>query len=143
MLQRRPEWQTALHGFLLSQQSRRFCYGEFDCCLFVGDAILSMTGTDIARAFRSGYSSRREALELIKRYTGRASIAAVAEQIAAEHDMRELPLPFAQRGDMILLKRSRDFSLGLLDLNGREILAASKNGLLRLLPARACRAWRV
>ena len=141
-ISRRPDWQTALHCYLQSHEHSRFEYGTLDCCLFVCNAIRLMTGADLAAAFRGRYSSRAEALRLVRFEAGRPSVEAIAERMAAAHEMPEVPVLFAQRGDMLLIERPRDYSLGLLDLNG-ELLAMAANGLLRWPRARACRAWRV
>jgi len=82
-------------------------------------------------------------MKAVKAYCGIASVRAAALAIAREHEMQEVPIMRAQRGDMLLVKRARDFSLGLLALNGQQILAASTEGFLRLPLSLACRAWRV
>src|SRR5690348_16756097 len=122
MLSRLPCWQCSLARFLLDNSRRPFRYGSFDCGLFVSDAILVMTGTDLAASFRGKYKSRTELLRLIRQYTGALSLRALAERITAEFQMPEVPILRAQRGDLVLLKRARDYSLGLVDLNGRDIV---------------------
>lgn len=102
-----------------------------------------MTGTDLAIAFRGRYASRVELLPLIRKYAGAVSLRALAERITAEYQMPEVPVLRAQRGDLVMLKRARDHSLGLVDLNGREIVIAFANELRRLPIGRAARAWRV
>jgi hypothetical protein len=109
----------------------------------VADAIQAMTGTDVAAVFRGRYHSRKEALEAVKEYTGKSSIRAIAEALFREHGMREVPVLSAQRGDAVLVKRGRDWSLGLMALDGKEIVALAKDSLLRWPLDRAVRAWRV
>ena len=57
---RKPDWQALLDAFLAEHQFDSFQYGRWDCCLFVCDAILAMTGVDPAAAYRGTYSSRAE-----------------------------------------------------------------------------------
>ncbi len=143
MLTRRADWATRLHNFLSERGADRFAYGRVDCCLWVADAVLGMTGIDPAAPLRGRYRSLREARVLMREYAGRPSVAAVVAAITAEHKMPEIPPLTAQRGDVVLVSRSRDYSLGLLDLNGRDILSVGRDGLLRLSLSRAARAWRV
>jgi hypothetical protein len=143
VLSRYPDWPTRLDQFLYSHSGIDFEYGRWDCCLFVADAIVAMTGADVAERFRGTYGSRKEALRAVKQYTGQASIKAVAETLFRKHGMREVPVLCAQRGDAVLVSRGKDHSLGLIALNGKEIVAVSKDSLLRWPLDRAVRAWRV
>lgn len=142
-MQRRSDWQEALDEFLRAHQNRRFEYGKWDCCLFVCNAIVSMTGVDLAGSYRGKYSTRTGALHAIGEQLGTASVQAVAENAAVAHKMPEVPVLRAHRGDMVLIARGRDYSLGLVALNGRETIVASKRGLWRLPLSRAVRAWQV
>ena len=142
-MQRRSDWQGALDAFLRAHEERRFEYGTWDCCIFVCDAIVAMTGVDPAASYRGKYSTRAGALHAISEQLGTASIQAVAANAAAAHQMPEVPVPYAHRGDLVLIARGRDYSLGLVALNGSEVIVASKRGLWRLPLSRAVRAWQV
>ena len=142
-MQRRSDWQGALDEFVRANQDRRFEYGKWDCCLFVCDAIIEMTGVDLAVSLRGKYSTRAGALRAISEQLGTASILAVAENAAAAHHMPEVPVLQAHRGDMVVVARGRDHSLGLVALNGRGVIVTSKRGLWRLPLSRAVRAWQV
>ena len=142
-MQRRSDWQSVLDEFLRAHHNRRFEYGTWDCCLFVCDAIVAMTGVDLAASYRGKYSTRTGALHVISERTGTASILAVAENSAAAHHMPEIPVLHAHRGDMVVVARGRDYSLGLVALNGRDVIVTSKRGLWRLPLSHAVRAWQV
>ena len=142
-MQRRSDWQSVLENFLRTHQNRPFEYGNWDCCLFVCDAIASMTGVDLAADYRGTYSTRAGALRAIREQLGTRSIQAVAENAAAVHNMPEVPVSHAHRGDMVLIQRGRDYSLGLVALNCRDVIVTSKRGLWRLPVSRAVRAWHV
>lgn len=100
-----------------------------------------MTGSDIAAHFRGKYRSRSEALDLALSYAGRRSIRALLEKALSDYSV--IPVLCAQRGDLVLVQRSRDVSLGVLALDGKAILAASQQGLTRLPLTLVVRAWRV
>ena len=142
-MQRRSDWQGALDEFVRANQDRRFEYGTWDCCLFACDAIVAMTGVDLATSYRSKYSTRMGALRTMGEQVGTASVRAVAEDAAAMHEMPEVPVAYAQRGDMVLVQRGRNYSLGLVALNGKDVIVTSRRGLWRLPLSRALRAWQV
>ena len=140
---RRPDWQARLHAFLMEHRSDAFRYGRWDCCLFVCDAVRAMTGVDPAADFRGSYSSRAEARRALIAHVGSASVEAVVEAVTAKHGMPETGVLHARRGDVALIERSRDFSLGLVALNGRDIALASARGLWAVALSLAVRAWHV
>lgn len=142
-LQRRPDWQSRLAEFLVSHRQNHFSYGTWDCGLFVADAIQVITGTDLAAPFRGKYSSLSQVRKAIRDYTGSPSVRALAERIATEHQMRGVSIRRARRGDLVLLKRPRDYSLGLVDLNGKQIIVVFDRGLTRLPLTDAFLAWRI
>ncbi len=141
-LTRKPDWQTALDCFLVAHRQTQFLYGRMDCCLFVCDAILAMTGVDVAAPFRGRYASRKQAMRIVEAFTGRASVAAIAELMCSDHGMPEVPLRSAQRGDVVLIERRCDYSLGVIDLTSRLAVPA-ETGFLRIPLTQGCRAWRV
>jgi hypothetical protein len=135
---RRPDWQQRLDAFLRDHQFEPFHYGRWDCGLFVCSAIAVMTGVDPAASLRSVYSSPREAIQTL-RARGLRSVEALVESVTTEYRMPETPVTCAQRGDVALVRHS----LGLVAMNGREVLLASQKGLWRVPLSMASRAWRV
>jgi hypothetical protein len=70
-------------------------------------------------------------------------VQAVVEAVAAKHSMQDTPVFHARRGDVVLIRRGRDYSLGLVALNGRDIVLASVHGLWTIPVSSAVRAWHV
>jgi hypothetical protein len=136
MLWRRSCWQCELLRFLTATRNTRFAYGTFDCCLFACDAIKAMTGTDIAAAFRGTYTTGKAAHQL------HGSVRTIAETVTTQFEMPAVPVLLAQRGDLVLIKRARDYSLGVVDLKG-QIAIALRTGNGRIPLERAAAAWRV
>ena len=64
-----------------------FAWGTNDCCLFVCDVILAMTGTDLGEDYRGEYSTAEEAAALISEATGGGGVEELAEQICAANEM--------------------------------------------------------
>lgn len=136
-------WQADLAAFLELNQYRKFQYGEWDCCLFVCDAIQAMTGVDVAEWFRGTYSDRISACRRIKEFCGKASLMTVVREITRAYEMQQCPVLQARRGDVVLVKRAARVSLGLVAMNGKDIIVASRKGLWRVPISEALRAWHV
>jgi hypothetical protein len=146
---RLPDWQTRLDRFILDNRDRLFQYGSWDCCLFACGAIESMTGIDIAVPFRGRYSTRRGAFELAREHCGQPTIEALAAHVARDNGMPEVNPGAASRGDLVMVQRTLGQSMGVVALNGRQIIVVgqlSRNNEVGLGPIsmwRAVRAWRV
>jgi hypothetical protein len=140
---RKPDWQSALSEYLDGCEGTVFKYGRFDCCLFVCDAILAMTGTDVAAAFRGKYSNRIEAIRAIHETTGRKTIQSVVEAVTTQFGMKEVNISLAQRGDVVLLQRCNDYSVGIVDLSGKFMVMASRDGIYRIRVFFGYRCWSV
>lgn len=76
-------------------------------------------------------------------YTGKASVRAVVERVTSENGMPQIAPAFARRGDVALIRRPRDWSVGVVGLNGREVLALAQAGLSPVPAAAAISFWRV
>jgi hypothetical protein len=142
-MKRYPDWQQRLSEFLSETKSLTFQYGRFDCCLFVADAVLSMTGVDIASGYRDKYNSLEESINLIQLHSGSKSLQPFIHQALKQYNLLEVPVLNAQRGDIILVKRSIDFSLGLISLSGKEIIAVGERGIIKINLKHAFKAWRI
>ncbi len=142
-LTRLPGWQSALDRFLTAHRETRFQYGVWDCCLFACDAIEVMTGVDVAAQFRGRYHSRTEAQRAIRGYSGEASVRSVAERVTGAYAMPQVDILRARRGDVVLIRRPRDYSLGIVALNGTDVITVTPHGLQRIALSNAICGWRV
>lgn len=145
-MQRYHDWTTKLRDEIRTH-NRPFSYGENDCCTFVCDCILAMTGTDVYADFRGKYHDLKTSLLAMKSVCGSASIEAVAEYVTKQHNMKEVPVLFAQRGDVLLLPVSEnpnDLALGIVYFDGINAAVVGEKGLMRIpYHKTAKRAWRV
>ena len=147
-LDRFGDWEVRLHGYLTENQSRNFSYGEWDCALFVCGAIEAMTGIDPARWFRGRYHNRNEARAAMREACGTARFEEFFESMAERYHMKEMPISFARRGDMVFVYHEGRASLGIVGMDGQRciILGETRRGIqgLGFVPlADAVRAWRV
>jgi hypothetical protein len=132
---RHANWAMRLEGFLQKNAARPFQYGEWDCCLFVCSAIDAMTGTDPGWEFRGKYDSAKTARRFGK-------VEKIAETVTARYGMKEVQPGFAQRGDLVMIKRSWDRSLGIISVSGL-ITVVGEQGLILATRQDVVRAWRV
>lgn len=105
-----PDWPERLNEFIEGRRERPFSWGANDCALFAADAIVQMTGVDLAKPWR-GYRSERGALTRIQKAGGLREIALAAGLI-------EKPAGLAQRGDVVLVMQDGRETFGIVAGNG-------------------------
>lgn len=54
--------------FLAEHKNKPFAWGENDCCLFAANAVLTLTGNDLAPEFRGKYSTKVGAARALKKH---------------------------------------------------------------------------
>jgi len=127
-------WQSELDALLTARLNAPFVWGQHDCCLFAADAVLAVTGQDLAQGLRGSYSTQEQAAEVL------ASLGGVAALVTA------------RLGEPVLPTLARPGDVGLVEIGGRDSLAVcigqhwqapGPDGLV-VLPRRVVRhAWRV
>ena len=137
-MERHQDWPTLLSNFISSHHSKEFKYGEHDCCLYACDAVLAMTGVDIAEEFR-GYD--KDTLpKILKESKG---VAGIATKITKKFNLATIPPSFAQRGDLAYLKdASGQAVIGIVSMRG-DVYVASELGVVAFPIDQCIRAWRV
>lgn len=134
-------WEAALARFLSDRAEQPFEWGRSDCCLFACDGILALTGLDPAAWFRGRYADMRGAAAALREFSDGGALEAVAERIAREQGFDEIPLPFVQRGDCVLIETSQGAALALQA--DHRIAAQGPAGLMLTTAVRVTRAWAV
>ncbi|HXM32290.1 MAG TPA: hypothetical protein VN921_01460 [Chthoniobacterales bacterium] len=142
MVKRYDNWPALLDAFVASRREMPFAWGVNDCCLFACDAVLAMTGEDLAETFRGRYSSAREAKRMLQE-AGAETVGELADMIAADFGLHCIPPLFAQRGDVVLLDREHGESLGIVSLHGVDIWAPAEERLAEVPLREGERAWRI
>jgi Domain of unknown function (DUF6950) len=133
-----------LHDFIVERLNKPFAWGENDCASFAGDAILAITGVDIAAEFRGAYKSERGAAKVIKRITGGSTIADAAVYCAVKHGLVEYDYPLmAKRGDLVLIENGDGKTIaGIIGLHGHPI-SPGVDGLVQFPITSVRRAWSI
>lgn len=135
-------WPKLLGDFAASRRDTPFAWGENDCCLFACDAVLAMTGVDMAADFRGKYDDALGARRMLDAQ-GCETVGELATAIAAKHYLREVPVLYAQRGDVVLLLNEGRNLLGIVTHDGTEVWAPGEDELQVWPLARCERAWRI
>lgn len=108
MMHRFHDWPERLAAFIEARRARAFSWGRQDCALFAADAVLEMTGVDLAEGLR-GYTSASGAAKRIKKA---GSMRGLASALAEKHP------GLAQRGDVVLVELEGRETFGIVAGNG-------------------------
>jgi len=146
MMDRFDDWEMRLDTFIQKRMKTPIKWGKHDCCLFACDAIVMMTGVDVAEYFRGKYSNKDEAYQLLAEYAG-GGLEETVEHIAAARHMTEVKRPFANRGDVVLSNVPTAIGLDLPSLGivgmSNQICAAGLFELQQFELDRGERFWRI
>jgi hypothetical protein len=143
-LTRTPDWEIRFATFLRERASVPFAWGTNDCCTFSADAVLAMTGTDIADDFRGKYTDEKSAFLLIRSLTSGSTTADAVIYAAAQHGLVEHTYPLmAKRGDLVVIDNAGTLIAGVVHLNGRDVVSVSASGAVRLPITSITRSWSV
>lgn len=144
-VRRVQDWPTKLEQVINRYRDEPFVWGTFDCCLFVCDCILAMTGVDPAHEYRGKYTSEEDLAGLLAA-RGENGVPAIAEARCSEFGYEPIPVKMAGRGDLIMFDTELGPTLGILI--DHRIIAASLTGLQTLRLDRFwnnpnTKAWRI
>ena len=135
------DWAGRFDRLLVAGRERPFEWGKWDCCLFVADALLAVTGLDLAADLRFQYSSLREARWLLRARYGSASIETSVGILFLRAGLQRCDPGMAQRGDPVMARQGSDFQVGVIGLNGSVVINSETKGLVRLPRSLVTRAW--
>lgn len=140
MLTRRHDWPARLRETVEAARRKPFAYGSHDCLLFAADAILAMTGVDLAAPVRGSYHDAEGAAAALAAFAGGGMIEAV-EKITAQHGIDRVAWAFAQRGDAVLVETTIGPALGICI--AAHAAVAAPGGVAMVAMAEAMRAYRI
>lgn len=108
-MQRHDNWPEALAEFIDARRNELFEWGRNDCALFAADAVLAMTGVDLAEKLR-GYKTASGAARKIKAAGGMRQLAS---------SLTEKHPGMAQRGDVVLVEIDGRETFGIVAGNAK------------------------
>jgi len=140
---RLPDWEARLSAWIVTNRSREFAWGQWDCILMACSAVEAQTGVDPAAEYRGRYSDARGAAEAL-RELGKGTLI---KTVDAEFDRR--PVGKARRGDLVMFEQSIGVCVGGAGLFvGEERLTDAagipmRAGLVTIPRASLTQAWTV
>lgn len=146
-MNRFSDWQTRLDEEFKKAAGRDFEWGIHDCCTFACNAVLAITGDDPASMplpFRGTYQTKVGAYGNLNRLTDGKGLVGAVEMAAEYYGWEEIMPAFAQRGDLCLLQTEAEEGLGIVSLDGRNVMMANEPGGIKAVSRKMCsRAWRI
>lgn len=134
-MNRLRDWPVRIDALVNECRRTPFAWGVHDCCQFARRFIQAQTGEDPAAFWGlAPYATATQAKAELARLGGLAALPLHA-------GLREVPVRFAQRGDIVLVRQGRRRALA--GCMGAEIAAPSKAGLESLPIGVAINAWRI
>src|SRR3990167_2570738 len=137
-VQRLPDWPERLVEYLREATAKPFVWGQHDCVLFALGSAKAITGVTTMDELRGKYKSAVGAhREMRKRY-GASNLMEAADAVTQkEWGVEEIPVLFAQRGDIVeadvvSAEGGVGPSLGVIDLDGAHALFAGPSAAIRI-----------
>lgn len=138
MGKRLDNWEQVYFEWLEVSMKKPFKRGEWDCMICACDVIEKMTGTYLSEGLIGSYSNKSEADKIIKDHYGLENWISL---IMLENNWPEIPILFAQRGDLLMLKFGT-YLVPSICIGQFSVLLSSK-GLRYYQINKAFRAWRI
>lgn len=138
------DWPTRMDAALKAESDIPFNYGSSDCSMFAANIIKAIRGVDIFERWRGKYRTKGGAFRIAKGDPG-----TVVDKIAGEFGLVEILSPYAQRGDLVLIRNNDELSLGIIWLDPSFIVGKPKTEKPPHIILVCCddtnivRAWRV
>lgn len=137
-MRRYDDWPERLAAFFAGRRRVPFVWGINDCGIFSCDAVLLITGIDLAADVRGKYRDEDGAAIAMG-----GGLEEFADRVAAENHIAEIPVRMAGRGDLALHTSLAGITLGIVGMSGMEIVVPGDFGY-RTLPLLECsKAWRI
>lgn len=145
MTVRLPDWDDRLARAILDARATPFGWGSHDCCLFVADVTLALTGADPAAALRGKYSSETEAWELLRSLGITNHVHGILQRQADALGFREVAPELSRRGDWVFaIGPGRNLvPCGGIDTGERIACVTSPAGYTLLPRTSILKAWHV
>ena len=138
---RHPLWERRLIDYLTDVARRPHAYGQHDCMLHPGSGAEAMTGLDFTSAHRGKYRSPASAV----RHLNRLGFQSPEQMLDSLFE--EVPIGFAQRGDIVLTPANDGASWGIPGVvAGDAALVIAEGAATGLFPVKRrdwLKAWKV
>lgn len=146
-LERLLGWEQRLADYIASIEEAHFQYGTLDCTIFASDCVKAMTGVDIIGADRGKYHDLETLREyMFTNYGTKDHVLCIINRLR-DLGIHQVNPSFAKRGDAVILSQLKEneiiYILGIIHLNGVDVMAMQQDGL-GLYPRQMIkRAWSI
>lgn len=131
------DWPERLAALVEARRHLPFAWGAHDCCTWMADAVVAVTGRDPAAPWRGQYTTEAEAMAML----GASGLEAVVAARMVEFGAPECPVRAVQRGDAVLAVLRNEPLLGVA--LGPRIAVPGIDRLQWLPLSAGVRAWAV
>lgn len=132
-------WEKLLSDFITEVSGKKFKRGSHDCALFAADCTKVITGIDFGSEYRGKYSTRRGAVDIVKKLGNKDLTELATEKFGSPLDNINL----ARRGDIVAVKYQDDVALAVIDLSGRRAITVGLQGIEHYPKVLWLQAWKV
>jgi len=133
-------WERKMYEIIEDKKYQTFQWGTSDCLLFTADVVHALTGEDFAKDIRGKYDTLESAYQMLKEFSGGGVIEAI-EKLAVDRNGLEVPVPRAQRGDVVIIETLLGDTLAVCI--GEKVITVGPSGLVQLPLLDAKRAWKI
>ena len=126
---RQNQWDKKLTAYLKQLAREEFVWGKNDCALFVANCLEILTGVDYAKDYRNLYTTEEGAIKALQDI-GQGSLKKTFAHLANSKGWKPVKPSFAQRGDMVLFVLEGNHTMGIVHLDGLNIVALGEQGLI-------------
>lgn len=142
IVRRTTDWRLKLSNFIVSHRLLDFDRATHDCVRFSADAVMAMTGVDLAEGIRDKYHDDLSAAKYMKRSGG---FLKIMEEQMARFGIEEIDVSRAKRGDLCYFHILEDGKghEALAVSNGLFSITPGKHGLVQLTTSKANKVWSI
>ena len=134
-IRKRQDWAHRLDGVIAGARSKHYALGEWDCAVFVSDAIEAMSGADLMGTDRGAYAAGPES------YCGEPVLAFIARRLVAAGMVRVKP-KFSRLGDIAAVETRHGLGLGVV-LGAVVAVPVEPSGIEPVSGNKITKAWRI
>lgn len=141
-MRRRKDWVQRLDVVLQAASKRAFHWRDFNCGIFMGQAVEAVTTEAVLHHFTIKGETKRQAYAALKKFS-KGGVAATMEKFATMYGKKEITWEQAKRGDPVIVDSPEGDAFGIVDLTGRYVAVVGPKGLNLLPTSDIKRAWSV
>lgn len=134
-MKRYHDWEKRFDIALQEAKQKTWKRGEFTCGFFAADMVKAITGVDMISEYRDKFTTLAQEIEFIPNF--------IKETFKKCKGLQAVKPLQAGRGDVVMIKDSSVYAVGIVSLSGKQVLLATAKGVTTRRMDSIKRAWRV